>query len=156
VDKCFPEKSLNDGTLTISKGYALVRKVDRVKEAEHQYKMSADDDIHDDFDKPATLGNSPDGLTKYLKNNLAYPEIALKNRIEDKVVMRFVVTKQGGLVYLNFEELPQTQDEEISLEFQKAAFYAIKATEGRWHPAEKDGKYVMSRVTIPVEFSLQK
>ena len=70
--------------------------------------------------------------------------------------MRFVVSKRGGLLYLNVDQEPSTPDEEINVEFMIAAYQALKSTEGMWEPAEKDGIYVLSRVTLPIEFKLDK
>jgi len=137
--------------------YAIIRKVDRRQYMEHRFKMNHEDmSIHDDYDKMGTFKGGMEALSKHLQENLRYPEIAKERGIEDRLVMRFVINKMGGLVYLNVDQEPSTSDEEVSLELQKAAFAAMQSTEGLWEPAEKDGKYVMSRMTLPIEFKLDK
>ncbi len=151
----YKQKTVSNFSSQIIGGFVMIRKVDRLKEAEQQYKMSSDEEIHDDYDKPATIGNGESDMNKLIYDRLVYPSAAKEKGIEDKVVLKFVVTKAGGLVYLNFDKFPNTKDDDISLEFQKSAFQAVKATEGKWNPAEKNGRYVLSWKTVPVEFKLE-
>ena len=124
---------------------------------EHKFKMNPDDNsIHDDFDKMATFKGGMEAFTKYLNENLDYPEVAMENRIEDKLIMQFVINKSGSLLYLNIAREPSINNQEANLEFQKVAFRALRATDGMWEPAEKDGKYVMSKMTLPIEFKLNE
>ena len=148
-DEMYPEKISTNR-------FAVIEKVDRQKHMEYKFKMKGDNIIHGDFDKAAQFKGGITGLSQYLKENLKYPEVAKTMGVEDKVVLRFVVTKLGGLLYLNIDKEPVTSNEEVSLEFQKAAFHAIRETAGMWSPAEKDGKYVMSKMTLPIEFRLDK
>ncbi len=135
---------------------AIIEKVNRLELAIYKYKMNGESGIRDDYDKEASFKGGMHALAKYLKENLDYPELAKKYGIEDKVVLRFVVTKRGGILYLNIDKEPVTSNEEVSLELQKAAFQALRETAGMWLPAEKDGKYVMSKMTLPIEFKLDK
>ena len=138
------------------RAFACIRKVDRYKYMEYKYKTEGDNSIHDDVDKSPRFKGGSAGLHRYLKENLKYPEIAKRYEIEDKVILRFVVTKRGGLLYLNIDKRPTTNNEEVSIELEKAAFFAISNTRGMWEPAEKDGRYVLSKVTLPIEFKLEE
>jgi hypothetical protein len=155
-DRFYLRRDLNNKSYTISSAYVMVRRVDRLKLAENNFKMSADDKIHDDFDKKARFKGGQQAFSEYLKQNLVYPSEAKANSIEDKVVFRFVVNKLGHLLYLNIDERPTINNEDIKIEFEKAAFSAISNTGGKWLPAEKDGKYVLSRMTVPIEFKLEE
>ncbi|MCG8310819.1 MAG: M56 family metallopeptidase [Cytophagales bacterium] len=155
IGKFFPQEIVDKAD--IISGYAIINKMDRYRYMEYKHKMNIEDNsIHDNYDKMASFEGGMEALALHLKENLRYPEVAKKRGIEDQLVMRFVITKHGGLVYLNIDQLPSTTDKEVSLEFQKAAYYALRATEGKWEPAEKDGKYVMSKMTLPIEFKLDK
>jgi len=141
----------------IVSSYAVIHKVDRLKYMEYSYKADHEDvSIHDDYDKMAQFQGGMEALTEHLKNNLKYPEIAKEKGIEDRLVMCFIVTKHGGLIHLNIDQEPATMDDEVNLEFQKAAYYALRETEGKWQPAEKDGRFVMSKMTLPIEFKLDE
>ena len=134
--------------------YAYIKSINRAKYFEHKKKKSNDVNIYDVVDKSAKFGGGIPALSAYLKSNLKYPNIAKEKRIEDKLVMRFVVGKGGGILYLNVDQEPSITNEKISIEFQKSAFRVLQGTSGMWIPAEKDGKYVMSRMTLPIEFKL--
>lgn len=68
------------------------------------------------------------------------------NNIEGRVVVRFVVEKDGSLTH--FEAL-NSPDESLS----KEAIRVIKLTEP-WHPAQNKGKTVRCRFRVPVNFRL--
>ncbi len=151
----FFSDKINSGVIVRSR-FAFIEKIDRRKLIEYTFKMKGDTDIHDDCDKKPQFKGGSEKLTQYLKANLNYPEVARRLGIEDKVVLRFVVSKHGGLIYLNIDQEPSTSNEEASIELQKAAFHAIRSTSGMWQPAEKGGKYVASRMTLPIEFKFDK
>ena len=137
--------------------YGIIYKVNRQEFEALKYKVEVnDDEIHDDYDRPASYPGGKAALEKTIKENLKYPESAISQGIEDQVIMSFVINKAGHFVYLNIEKEPSIEDETIRIEFMKAAFAALKATEGQWNPAEKDGRYVYSRMTLPIEFKLDK
>ncbi len=143
--------------IEIKGSFAVIRKADRMEYMEYYFKLNQEDNnIYKEVDQLAGFNGGMSALAQHLKENLKYPELAKERGIEDKLIMRFVVTKLGGLVYLNVEQPPSTTDEEVSLEFQKAAFHALHTTEGKWKPAEKNGKYVMSKMTLPIEFKLDE
>lgn len=135
--------------------HAYIKSIDRAKYFEHKRKSNSNDaNIYDKVDKSAEFGGGIAALSAYLKSNLKYPDIAKEKGIEDKLLMRFVIGTSGGIVYLNVDEEPSVMNEEINIEFQRAAYRALQGTSGMWVPAEKDGKYVMSRMTLPIEFKL--
>jgi hypothetical protein len=137
--------------------YGTIYKINRQEFEALKYKVHHnDDEIHDDYDRPASYPGGNEALKKTLKENLHYPESAITQGIEDRVMLSFVINKAGHFVYLNIEKEPLVQDEALRIEFMKAAFEAVKATEGQWNPAEKDGRYVYSRMTLPIEFKLDK
>jgi beta-lactamase regulating signal transducer with metallopeptidase domain len=136
--------------------YGVIYKVNRQEYEEYKRGSHSDDEIHDDYDRPASYPGGQAALEKTIKENLLYPESAISQGIEDRVMMSFVINKAGYFVYLNIEKEPSVEDEALRIEFMKAAFKAIKATEGQWNPAEKDGRYVYSRMTLPIEFKLDK
>ena len=149
-DKGFISQKIKSG-----ESYALIRSVDRAAHLEHRKKINWEDvSIHTNVDKVAEFQGGKSGLAEYLQENLRYPEPAKEKGLECNLIVSFVVNFGGDLVYLNIVKEPNINDEEISLEFQIAAYQALKATEGKWKPAEKNGKYVMSRITLPIEFKL--
>lgn len=134
--------------------YVVIYKVNRLEYEAYHKGNHNDNEIHEDYDKAATFKGGKATLEKTLKENLRYPESAKARAIEDQVFVSFVINKAGHFVYLNIAKEPSVKDEDLRIEFMKAAFAAVKATEGQWNPAEKDGRYVYSRMTLPIEFKL--
>jgi len=155
-DQIFAEKSVYDGMAQIVTAYAIITRVSRIEAAEYRYKMSSDYKIRNDYDKAAVFDGGEKAFESFVRENLKYPMIAKEQGIEDRIVMSLVVNKMGHYAYLNIEEMPKTKDEQISFELQKAAFHFMKKTEGKWLPAEKNGKYVASRLIVPIEFKLEE
>lgn len=151
-----PERRPSNSIIKTYEFHAYIKSMDRVKYFEHQSKKSNGANIYDKVDRPAKFGGGTSAFSAYLKSNLNYPEIAKEKGIEDRLVMRFVIGTSGGVTYLNVDEEPSVENEEISVAFQREALRVLQGTSGRWTPAEKDGKYVMSKMILPIEFKLEK
>lgn len=83
----------------------------------------------------------------WIKNNMRYPLPAQRDKVEGRVLVSFIVEKDGRLT--NIRVL--TKDIHISL--QEEARRVI-ASMPNWQPGIKKGKTVRVRLTIPVTFSL--
>ena len=86
-------------------------------------------------------------LMKYIKDNLKYPVIAQESGIQGRVVVRFVVNKQG-----------ETTDVEILKGLDAACdkeVIRIVKSMPRWIPGKRSGRAVDVYYTLPVVFKLQ-
>ena len=98
---------------------------------------------------PDALATYPGGetaLAEYLIENLEYPEEARLYSIEGIVQVKFAVDRMGRISDVMIVESP---DHVLSA----SALKAVKSMPG-WNPARKDGKVVLSRVILPIKFSL--
>ncbi len=87
------------------------------------------------------------GLHKYLRENLIYPEIAKQNKIEGRVVCKFIVKEDGKV-----DDIKVVKS--ISPELDEEAIRVIKLMH-EWIPAEKeDGEKVTSYCMMPIKFIL--
>jgi TonB family protein len=86
-------------------------------------------------------------LMKYLSDNIRYPEVALKNKTQGKVILRFVITKVGTI--RKVEVLRS-----LSPECDKEAIRVVKSLP-KWIPGTQDGKHVDVWYTLPVAFKLK-
>jgi RNA polymerase sigma factor (sigma-70 family) len=82
----------------------------------------------------------------FIMSEMHYPDSAIANKIEGRVVVRFVVEKDGTLTHFSALNSP---DESLSNE----AIRVIKLTEP-WHPAQNKGKTVRCWFHVPVNFRL--
>lgn len=93
----------------------------------------------------------PGGMPKfyaYLKKELKYPEVAKKNKIQGKVLLSFVIEKNGSLTDI-------VVIRGLSPETDREAVRVLKNS-AKWAPAEKDGKPVRVKYSININFDLSK
>ena len=74
-----------------SLGASAQRSIDLIND---NYDASNDEVFHSSGHMPSFPGGDV-ALMKFIKDNMIYPPEALKNRIEGKVIIQFVVTKTG-------------------------------------------------------------
>ena len=89
-----------------------------------------------------------DGLMwKYIYKNVKYPDEAADNRISGKVVVSFVVERDGRLPNLEvIESVHPLLDEEA---------LRVIGRMTRWVPGRKNGEVCRSQYTIPFHFRLK-
>lgn len=87
-----------------------------------------------------------EALIKYLDDNVRYPDEALKDAIEGKVIVRFDVNKDGSISDIAIvRSLQPLLDAE--------AVRVINAMP-KWNPGTQRGKPIKVGFTLPVNFSL--
>lgn len=87
-------------------------------------------------------------LMKFIGSNLKYPTIAAENGIEGRVVIRFVVGKEGGV-----SDVQVVRSLDPSCD--KEAVRVVKMMP-KWVPGKQNGRTVPVYYTLPVLFKLQK
>ncbi|MBY0425021.1 MAG: energy transducer TonB [Cytophagales bacterium] len=83
----------------------------------------------------------------YLKNNIKYPPEALKEQIEGKVFITFIVDTLGSMS--DFELAKG-----IGYGCDEEAYRVLSSYPGKWDPGIEGGKIVNSRMAIPISFKL--
>ncbi|MBR4811141.1 MAG: energy transducer TonB [Bacteroidaceae bacterium] len=96
-------------------------------------------------DQPEFPGGTA-ALLEYLRKNIKYPAICRENNIQGRVIVSFVVNKDGGIV-----------DPEVikgvNPSLDKEALRVI-STMPKWKPGYQRGKPVRVKYTVPVNFRL--
>lgn len=103
------------------------------------------------YDITETLPQFPGGqgvMMKYLAANIKYPASAVKAKKQGRVIVSFVIQKDGSVTNAR---IVRSVDPELDAE----ALRIVKAMPN-WTPGTQDGKPVNVRYTIPVVFSLYK
>ena len=103
------------------------------------------------YDVTETLPQFPGGqgvMMKYLAANIKYPASAVKAKKQGRVIVSFVIQKDGSVTNAR---IVRSVDPELDAE----ALRIVKAMPN-WTPGTQDGKPVNVRYTIPVVFSLYK
>lgn len=86
-------------------------------------------------------------LLKFLQDNLKYPENAMKNNVQGRVIVQFVVEKDGTPT--EFKVLRS-----VDLDLDAEALRVMKAMP-KWKPGMQKGQVVRVKFTVPVSFKLQ-
>ena len=86
-------------------------------------------------------------LLKFLQENVKYPENAMKNNVQGRVIVQFVVEKDGTPT--EFKVL-RSVDPDLDAE----ALRVMKAMP-KWKPGMQKGQVVRVKFTVPVSFKLQ-
>ena len=100
--------------------------------------------------KPLFL-NSPDPrqfIEKWVYQYLKYPDSAVRNGIQGRVLVEFIIGKDG-----NVSDVKVVKG--VSEELDAEAVKVISASP-KWKPGKVNGNKVRSSMTIPVEFKLEK
>lgn len=86
-------------------------------------------------------------LMEYLRKNIRYPSICRENNIQGKVIISFIVNKNGKIVE---PEVVKT----VNPSLDKEALRVI-STMPDWKPGMQRGKPVRVKYTVPVNFRLK-
>lgn len=86
-------------------------------------------------------------LLKYLSTNIKYPKTAEKAGTQGRVVVQFVVNKDGGIVDTKVVR-------GVDPELDKEALRVVNAMP-KWKPGMQDGKPVRVKYTVPIMFRLK-
>lgn len=89
----------------------------------------------------------PAELMKYLAKNIKYPTIAQENGTQGRVIVQFVVNKDGSIVDAKVAR-------SVDPYLDKEALRVIN-TMPKWKPGMQRGKAVRVKFTVPVVFRLQ-
>lgn len=104
------------------------------------------DRIYTEVDVTAKFVGGFDALKEYVYKNLNYPENALKNKIQGRVMVSFVIEKDGSIADV---KVARGVDEDLDKEAVR-----VLASMPKWKPAEVAGKAVASSYVFPVTFRL--
>ena len=97
-----------------------------------------------------TMPEFPGGqgaLLQYLAKSIKYPVIAQENGIQGRVVLSFVIEKDGRLTNI---QVLQTPDRSLSEEAIRVLNKSPK-----WSPGKQRNQVVRVKYTLPVDFRVQ-
>ena len=95
---------------------------------------------------PSFPGGMP-ALMQWLSQNIKYPVIAAENGVQGRVIVQFVVEKDGSVTDVHVAK-------SVDPSLDKEATRVVKAMP-RWNPGKQNGSAVRVKYTVPVMFKLQ-
>ncbi|MCB0479062.1 MAG: TonB family protein [Crocinitomicaceae bacterium] len=104
------------------------------------------DSVYDKVEKMPEFPGGMDALIKYMQKEIKYPKEAEKNNIQGKVMIEFIVDKEGQVTHA---KVLNGVDENLNNE----ALRVVKAMPN-WTPGEDKGKKVKVKMVLPIIFKL--
>ena len=86
-------------------------------------------------------------LMSWLSQNIKYPVIAAENGVQGRVIVQFVVEKDGSVTDVHVAK-------SVDPSLDKEAARVVKAMP-KWNPGKQNGSAVRVKYTVPVTFKLQ-
>lgn len=86
-------------------------------------------------------------LMKWLQKNIKYPSISQENGVQGRVIVQFVVNRDGSIV-------DPVVLRSVDPYLDKEAIRVVSAMP-KWKPGEQRGKTVRVKFTLPIQFRLQ-
>jgi len=121
-------------------------KVD-VPEPPKEEKKPQKEEIFKSVEQPPQFPGGDAALMKYLSSHIQYPTMAQENNIQGKVVLQFVVEKDG---HVGEVKVVRSVDKDLDREAVRVCKSLPKFTPGR-----QNGQAVRVWYTLPVTFKLQ-
>ena len=110
--------------------------------------VEADDDdrIYEMVEENAQFPGGDEACFKWLSEHIKYPSICQEQGVQGRVIVNFVVNKDGSIVDVKTARSP---DANLTKEAERVVKMMPK-----WKPAKQGNKTVRSRFTLPVMFRL--
>ena len=171
IEKLPGAEKHDDGTITIN-GKAVTKIL-----LQDQEVYNNDDPVFEVVEEPAQYPGGQAALMQYVAQNIRYPKIATENGVQGRVLVQFVIEKDGSLS--NFAVVKKSGDiitknaqNGITVNAQGSAteenkipkeaygalnIEALRVLRGmpNWTPAKQRGQTVRMKYTLPVTFRLE-
>lgn len=122
-----------------------------VSEIENEEVTDSEIDEHEVFvvvDELAEFPGGVDAMMDFLSKNIKYPKEAEKRKVEGRVIVNFIVNKDGS-----FSDIKIVRGTYPLLDAE-AVRVILKMP--NWEPAKIKGELVRARYTVPIVFKLNK
>lgn len=118
-----------------------------VKEPEPVKEEKKEEEIFVAVEQMAEFPGGQAALMKWLSQNIRYPEAAQQNDIQGRVVVKFVVEKDGSIGQVSIAK-------GVDKDLDREAIRVVKKMP-KWQPGKNNGVAVRSYFNLPVTFKLQ-
>ena len=115
--------------------------------AQPEPKPEVENKVFDVVEQMPSFPGGPSALMKYLSENVKYPVVAQENGVQGRVVVSFVVEKDGHIT-----DVRVVRSVDPSLD--KEAARVVKSMPS-WIPGKQNGSAVRVKYNVPVSFKLQ-
>jgi protein TonB len=103
--------------------------------------------VYENVEQMPEFPGGQEEMQKYLGSNLKYPFEAMKNKIQGKVFVSFIIAKDGTVT-----DAKIARGVDPMLDYEALRF--IKSMP-KWNPGKDKGKVVAVQLTMPINFALK-
>lgn len=121
----------------------------KIKEAvaQPEPKPEVENKVFDVVEQMPSFPGGPSALMSYLNSNVKYPVVAQENGVQGRVVISFVVEKDGSIT-----DVQVVRSVDPSLDREAAR---VVKSMPNWIPGKQNGSAVRVKYNVPVAFKLQ-
>lgn len=109
-------------------------------------RNASDEKIFDVVEQPPSFPGGQAALMSYLSKNVKYPEEALKDNVQGRVIVGFIVEKDGSV---SNAKIIRGVDSALDKEAIR-----IVMSMPKWTPGRQNGRNVRTKYNVPVNFKL--
>ena len=138
------------GAFTVEGNDEVGGEVLKIKEEIAQPEPPKHEEDNKVFEVVEQMPSFPGGyaaLMQWLGSNMKYPTIAAENNVQGRVIVQFVVEKDGSITDVHVAK-------SVDPSLDKEASRVVKAMP-KWIPGKQNSSPVRVRFTVPVTFKLQ-
>lgn len=110
-------------------------------------KPEVENKVFDVVEQMPSFPGGPSALMQYLSSNIKYPVVAQENGVQGRVVVSFVVERDGSITDV---QVARSVDPLLDREAQR-----VVRSMPRWIPGKQNGQAVRVKYNVPVAFRLQ-
>ena len=110
-------------------------------------KHEEESKVFDIVEQMPSFPGGPAALMKFLSENIKYPVVAQENGIQGRVVVAFVVERDGSITDVHIAR-------GVDPSLDKEAVRVVKSMP-KWTPGKQNGSAVRVKFNVPVAFRLQ-
>lgn len=107
-------------------------------------RNASDEKIFDVVEQPPSFPGGQAALMSYLSKNVKYPEEALKDNVQGRVIVGFIVEKDGSV---SNAKIIRSVDSALDKEAIR-----IVMSMPKWTPGRQNGRNVRTKYNVPVNF----
>ena len=112
-----------------------------------EVQKAEDINIYEVVDRPPSFPGGMGALMSWLGQNVRYPVTAAENGVQGRVIVQFVVEKDGSVTNVRVAK-------SVDPSLDKEAVRVVKSMP-RWIPGKSNGSTVRVKHTVPVVFNFQ-
>jgi len=102
--------------------------------------------VYDVVEEPPSFPGGAGAMLSWLQNNVKYPTEAVKNKIQGRVVVQFIVEKDGSVSGVT---VVRSVDPLLDREAAR-----VVGSMPKWTPGKQKGQPVRVKYTVPVVFKM--